>query len=86
MKRYRAPTLGKGEIKLQRGRIDGGVDMCIFYNDDIPKCDRALILNRLCSDVFTYSGESRKSLCDELESRGYDLDTLKFSIEKKKGK
>ncbi len=83
MKRYRAPKLIEGEIKFQRGKVDGYVDMCIFYGDSVPRHDRALIMNTFCFERRNSYNEFDKSLVDELEARGYDLDTLKFSIKKK---
>lgn len=73
---------------MQRGKIDGDVDMCIFYGDNTPRCDRALIINALSSerqhtDLSTMRPKFERSLIDELEARGYDLDTLRFSIERK---
>lgn len=72
------------------GRIDGDdPDVCIFSGDNIPGCDRALLFNALCHERYVLSLNSLKyepsrSLIDELELRGYDLDTIKFTIEKKK--
>lgn len=89
MKRYRRPKTVPGQIKLQKGKIDGEVDTCIFYGDNVPRCDRALIINAFTSKRM-YLNFSRNlpefdpSLIEELEARGYDLDTLRFSIEKKK--
>lgn len=88
MKRYRRPKVIEGQIKVQRGKIDGDVDMCIFYGDNVPRCDRALVLNVLGSerqrtDFSTMQPVFDPSLLDELEARGYDLDTLRFSIERK---
>lgn len=85
-KRYRRPKVIEGQMKLQRGKIDGEVDMCIFYGDNTPRCDRALVLNYLCSERLNYKMERDPSLIDELEKRGYDLDTLQFSIKKKAAK
>lgn len=58
------------------------------------RCDGALIMNHLVGDILTYiipSDETRypynfekENLKDELEKRGYDITTLKFSIELKK--
>jgi hypothetical protein len=85
MKRYRRPKVIEGQIKMQRGRVDGDdPDMCIFYGDDTPRCDRALVMNTLCFNTYdTGTRESKPSLIDELEARGYDLDTLQFSIKRK---
>jgi hypothetical protein len=67
-------------------------------NDFVTKfprsCDGALIMHTLLSDILRYSWEKEYkqqkpaynvfNLKEELESRGYDLTTLKFSIELKK--
>jgi hypothetical protein len=69
-------------------------------NDFIVKypirCDGALILNHLVNELLLWSMPENAdhkqypynwrqfNLKDELESRGYDLSTLKFSIELKK--
>lgn len=86
MKRYRAPKVAEGQIKMQKGRIDGDADMCIFYGDNTPRCDRALVMNTLCSDRLGYKGDTQPSFIEELAKRGYDLETLRFSIEKKQDK
>jgi hypothetical protein len=80
---YRTPKVIEGQIKFQRGKIDGEIDMCIFYGDGTPRCDRALIMNVFCADRLTWDRRAEPSFIEELELRGYDLDTLKFSIEKK---
>lgn len=87
-KRYRRPKVIEGQIKVQMGKIDGDVDMCIFYGDNVPRCDRALVLNVLGSkrqrtDFSTMRPVFDPSLFDELEKRGYDLNTLQFSIKRK---
>jgi hypothetical protein len=87
-KRYRRPKTKDGQIIVRRGKIDGDVDMCIFYGDGVPSCDRALVLNVLCSprqrtDLSTMRPVFDPSLMDELEKRGYDIETLRFSIQKK---
>jgi len=81
---YRAPKVIEGQIKFQRGKVDGDIDMYIFYGDGTPRCDRALVMNLFGSERLTWDRKSEPSFIDELEGRGYDLDTLKFSIEKKK--
>ena len=74
----------EGQIKMQRGRLDGEEDMLIFFGDGVPRCDRALVFNTLCSDRYGFnSTKPDPSFIEELELRGYDLETLKFSIERK---
>jgi len=54
------------------------------------RCDGALAINHICGDVLKHVMPSKKdppfnfeafNFKDELEKRGYDLTTLKFSIE-----
>jgi len=83
MKRYRAPKVKEGQIKMQQGS-DGGTPDIILYSRGVPKCDVSLMFNYLCNERLDWKQEIRPSLMDELERRGYDLDTFKLSIEKKK--
>ena len=83
MKKYRRPKIKDGQIKLQKCKHEKVIDMCIFYADDIPACDRALIMYFICAENHNYSGGKCKSLIQELEDRGYDMDTFSFSICKK---
>lgn len=83
MKRYRRPKVYEGQIKMQMGKDYGEVDMCVFYDKTVPRCDRALVLNTLCSERLNWRQELQPSLITELARRGYDLDTLRFSIEMK---
>lgn len=81
----------KGEIKMQMGKVDGEVDICIFYGDDVPRCDRALVINTLCherqhTDLSTRLPKFEPSSIEELDARGYDLETLRFSIKRKASK
>jgi len=55
------------------------------------RCDGALIMNHICDDILKYNINKDypynfdvTNLKKELENRGYDLTTLKFSIELKK--
>ena len=45
--------------------------------------DGSLIHDYLFYDQYWFGGKSKKALIKELEERGYDLTTLKFSIKKK---
>jgi hypothetical protein len=87
-KRYRRPKTKEGQIVAQLGKVDGDIDICIFYGDNVPRCDRALVLNALCGGRMRFDFDNQRpafdpSLIDELDARGYDLDTLRFSIERK---
>lgn len=82
-KRCRRPKVVETEMKAQEGYIDGVKDKYIYFGDNVPRCDRALVMHSLFEDRYSYnSREIRPSLFDELESRGYDMSTFKFSIKK----
>jgi hypothetical protein len=44
------------------------------------KCDGHLIYGRLMTDFFPKYERGDKSFIDELEKRGYDLQSMKFEI------
>lgn len=88
--RFRRPKAKEGQIIFQRHKVDGEIDMCVICGDNVPRCDRALVMTFFSSERQRFElGKMRPtfdpSFLDELESRGYDLDTLKFSIERKEG-
>jgi hypothetical protein len=79
------------------GRADGdGPDVCVQWGGDgANRRDANLLFNVLASprlqmclgEQAERTGSSYKfapSLIDELKARGYDVSTLKFSIEKKR--
>ena len=82
MKQYREPKTKPNQIKLQRERDN---NMRIFHGADIRKNDDALslIIRAFCNVRITWDNKISEPLEDELESLGYDLNTLRFSIEKK---
>ena len=90
MKRVRSiPIPKEGQVKVAWARQPHHEpDVCIGWGVGVPKADANLILHALTSERMTLdfpSGKHRwdKSLVDELEVRGYDITTLKFSIQKK---
>ncbi|BDM64578.1 hypothetical protein NFHSH190041_20300 [Shewanella sp. NFH-SH190041] len=85
MKRYRTPRAKSGQIKLQYGRVDGVNDLVVANGDGIPSCDRALFFSFLSSKSYSpVRNEWDDSFLEELEKRGYDIKTLKISVEKKR--
>ncbi len=55
-------------------KCDGGFIMGVFCNNQI--CED-------CRKKIKFAGASRETLIEELESRGYDPKTLRFTIKKK---
>lgn len=92
-KRAHGSKARPGELKAQWGREDrfSGSDVIFAWGTGVDRSDARLLNSILCSDRFypafldgplgTYRTE--RSFVSELEARGYDITTLKFSIQKK---
>jgi len=84
-KRFGKPRARDGQLKLQYGRYEGEEDHFVTYGDGIPRCDRALLSDLVSGKSYSPLSETwNDSFMEELEKRGYDLTTLKISVEKKK--
>lgn len=83
------PPNKDGAIKFQYGRNDGELDFMVLFGNDVPRCDRALVMNAFTSQRPFLDHAARMgigfsdSFVVELEKRGYDISTLRFSIERK---
>lgn len=88
-KRYRAPKLKEGELRMYYGKVDGDIDVVYAWQGDSSmRRDTRLLHHFLGSerpDPFAKPIFSKMdpSLLKELENRGYDITTIKFSIMKK---
>jgi hypothetical protein len=79
--RPRIPTTKPGELKAGWARVDGN-SPSVAYNwggGGAAKSDARILSNAL-EEVHVHDG---KTLIEELEARGYDLSTLRFSIKLK---
>ena len=81
------PPKKDGAIKFQYGRCEGDLDFLVMYGNDVPRCDRALVMNLFTSQTRDFNQETRRpvfsdSFIDELDKRGYDTSTIKFSVER----
>jgi len=92
-KRFRSPKLKDGELRMYWGKPDqhdNPVIVLAWQGTRYMKADTALLDFALCCKkpnphkvpIFSVM---EPSLLEELDARGYDLTTLKFSIMKKKG-
>ena len=76
-----------GQVKMYWSKREK--DLMFDWNSPASKSDSHLLHNVLCNKRFLPSflspkeWQEEKSLIDELEERGYDITTLKFSIKKK---
>lgn len=91
MKRFRRPKLKDGELRMYWGKLPGDCPDIIFswQGDWSMKRDSRFLHYALASDrpdpfaqpIFS---KMNPSFIKELEMRGYDITTIKFSIMKKK--
>lgn len=90
-KRLRKPKLKDGELRVYWGKVphDSPDIILAWQGDSTMKRDTNLLHYHLCCErpdvhVQPLFSKMEPSLIKELESRGYDLTTLNFSIMKKK--
>lgn len=98
MKRYRARKAKPGQLLLYYGKLPGDSPDIVgaWGGEGASSRDSKLLMNAFCSKRLSlaFSDEDRKksgnlpyfwdkNLIDELTDRGYDISTLKFSIELK---
>lgn len=83
-KRYRTPKAKDGQLKAQWGKLPHETpDLIYVWGDGVPRCDSRLLYNIFSMKRFPPgSFEADPSFLDELKARGYDLTTIKFSVEK----
>jgi len=91
MKRLRKPKLKDGELRIYWGRLPHDNPDIIFawQGDSSMKRDSRLLYNAVVCDqpdlhTTPLFSKMNPSLIKELELRGYDITTIKFSIMKKK--
>lgn len=82
-KRWRIPKAKSGELKIAYGIPDRGENPCPVFcygGGGVTKRDVNMLIG-----FFGYATMpgSTLTLMQELEARGYDITTLKFSIQKK---
>ena len=90
MKRLRKPKMKDGQLLVYWGKVPHeNPDVVLAWQGDrMMKRDTALLHYHLCSKrpdprAKPLFSVMEPSLIEDLESRGYDLTTLKFSIMKK---
>ena len=91
MKRYRTPTAKPGELKVGYGRKDRHCSPSLVYvwGGGGAQKPGARVLGSAFEDKrhgYAFPSmalEQRPSLIEELEARGYDITTLRFSIQMK---
>lgn len=83
MKRFRKPVAKPGQLLARYGRVDRNdrPDIVYAWGGHGASSPDGRLLCRAFEDIKVLDD---KTLAEELVARGYDLETLKFSIEQKR--
>lgn len=83
-KRRRVQKLKPGQLKARWANLEGEPDFYAFTFDKADERHAKLVIKAFCSGRYNQLEKCiDASFLQQLESLGYDLDTLRFSIEKK---
>lgn len=79
-RRWRVVVAKPGELKVQYGKLshDPTPDVCFAWGEGCNSAD-----SRLLDYFFVRCMLDDNNLLNELAERGYDITTMKFSIQKK---
>jgi len=81
MKRYRTPKAKPGELLVKYGQEHGDRDLYFCYGaGGATRRDSNVVMMAFNSELKLGNGNS---LVKELEARGYDITTLKFTVQLK---
>ena len=83
-KRYRTPVAKDGEFLVKFGKEYGDEDLFYCYPSNECGMSRDSRMLSIAFERTILFPEDGRSLRQELEARGYDITTFKFSIFKKK--
>jgi hypothetical protein len=83
-KRIRRPTAKPNQLKVQYGKLPGDKpDLTYVWGPGCDRTDYMVLMQGLNLKPFDRLTDSYEdSVLKQLEERGYDITTLKFSIEK----
>lgn len=77
VKRFRTPRAKPGELVAAYGRVDGDLAIGYAWGGQGAQSPDGRILSTALEGAIIHGG---RTLVEELESRGYDITTLRFSI------
>jgi hypothetical protein len=84
MRRYRKPEAKQGELLVKYGKEFGDEDLFYCHPENECGMSRDSRMLAIAFERTVLFPEDGRTLRQELEARGYDITTLKFSIMKKK--
>lgn len=82
-KRYRKPTAKTGELLVKYGNDCGDEDLFYCHPENGCGMKRDSKMLMIAFERTVIFQEDGRTLRQELEARGYDITTLKFSVMKK---
>jgi len=84
-KRIRALSIKDNELRAGWGKEPyEEPDICVTHGFGCNRVDSSLLLSALCNPRNRFMSDKQDpSLVEELIKRGYDIETLRFSIKKK---
>lgn len=80
------PRAREGQLKAQWGKLaDSDYDLCYVWGKGASRADAHLLHSALTLKPYMpLTKEFAPSFLEELEARGYNVTTLKISVEKKR--
>lgn len=79
MKRWRTVAAKAGQLLVRYGRLDGDSDLIFAWGDGTRKADGICVMDAIMRAPVL----DDKPLVKILIERGYDITTLRFSIQKR---
>lgn len=83
MKRFRTPVAKENELLVKYGKEYGDEDLFYCYPENECGMKRDSKMMMIAFERTVLFQEDGRTLRQELEARGYDITTLKFSIMKR---
>jgi hypothetical protein len=83
-RKWRRPRMKDGRVEVYFGVVDGHrPDWCVIWGEGTARCDARFVLSHIADPISYSILKDKETFVAELESRGYDLSTLRFTIDKK---
>lgn len=79
-KRWREPKAKPGELKVAFGKSDGELDLFYCHGGDGASKRDSRMVSHFMEGVTFFDDRNMRQ---ELDYRGYDITTLKFTIQRK---
>jgi hypothetical protein len=83
-RKYQRPRMKDGRLQIYYGRLNGDApDWCVVHGNGTCRSDARFALHVFAGANGHSGAGAGASFVQELEARGYDITTLRFTIDKK---